>query len=350
MNRVHLMRTTVLAVVLMLMAGCGYKNSPVPPESVVPQPIEDLRYTVSDQGVSLTWSFPVKSIRGKILEDISSFELYRAEIALDDYCGGCPIPFGKPLEIAGGAPLDQQVRRVARYESNLLRSGHRYFFKVRSRTSWWATSGDSNIVSFVWYQPAAAPTDLQAVAGDGEISLNWQPVTALTDGSAPVGEIRYQVMRSVGGKDFSPIGEVQRATTFIDRAVQNGTRYFYTVQSMMVYRDELVNGGVSSAVAAVPVDLTPPLPPAGVTAVATDVGVKVFWERNSDADLGGYRVYRRAADQDDYQFLGTVSPEYTLYDDRKVSPGVRYYWAVSAFDQATPANESAVSREATIRN
>jgi fibronectin type 3 domain-containing protein len=119
---------------------------------------------------------------------------------------------------------------------------------------------------------------------------------------------------------------------------------------MMEYRGELVNGGISPEVAVIPLDLTPPLPPAGVTAVATDVGVKVFWDKNSEADLGGYRIYRRAADRDDYQLLGSVGPEYNLFVDQGAADGGRYYWAVSAVDQASPANESIFSREATIRN
>lgn len=353
MNRQRMLtvlQMAMLAMLAMVAAGCGYKTPPVPPESVVPAAIGDLRSTLNDKGVRLTWSYPLKTIRGKDVAEISGFELFWAEIPLEEYCGGCPIPFARPLEIAGGPTLDGQQRRVATFESDQLRSGHKYFYKVRSRASWLAASADSNIVSFVWYQPAMAPAGVQAVAGDREASLSWQPVTSLVDGRPVVGAISYQVFRSLGGKEYAAVGSPQTTTSFVDRQLQNGSKYFYTVQSMMAYRDEQVTGGMSPEVAVVPVDLTPPLPPTGVTAVATDAGVKIFWDKSDETDLGGYQVYRRAADSDNYQLLGSVGPEYNLFVDQQKSGGDRFYWAVTAVDQATPANESVVSREATIRN
>ncbi len=339
----------VLCVTMLLMGGCGYKNAPVPPANVVPKAINDLRYKLDENGVELTWSYPDKTIKKTPLDDISSFELYRAEIPIEDYCASCPIPFGEPLELDGGSPVDGTVRRKASYQSSLLRAGHKYFFKVRSRTSWWADSGDSNIVTFVWFQPTAAPEGLTATPGDGQVSLRWQPVTSLNDGSSVEYAIKYQVLRSTGGKDFEKLGEPVTATEYVDRQVLNGLRYYYTVQSVMVIKDDFVNGGTSKTVAATPIDLTPPLPPVGVHVVRTGLGIKVFWDKSDASDIDAYRVYRRAASKDSYELLGEVEPEYTLFVDSKAGAGERYYYAVTAIDLATPPNESKKSKEATVR-
>lgn len=333
----------------LLMAGCGYKNPPIPPQSVVPKPINDLLFTVEDDGVQLSWSYPVETIKGSTIEDISAFELFRAEIPLEEYCGSCPIPFGEPMELDGGSPLDGELRRRATYDSSLLRSGHKYFFKVRSRTSWWASSDDSNIITFLWFQPAEAPVGVEALPGDRQVTLSWQPVNTLSDGSPATMPIRYQLLRSVGGKELAKIGDLLSTTSFVDRQVLNGKKYFYAVQSMMDHEGELVNGGVSDKVAVTPVDLTPPLPPSGVTAVRTGVGIKIFWDRSDESDIAGYRVYRRAADKDSYESLGEVKSEYTLFVDSNAGDSVRYYYAVTAFDQSSPPNESTKSREATVR-
>jgi uncharacterized protein len=339
----------VLAVFLLLMGGCGYKNQPVPPASVVPKAITDLLYKLDENGVHLRWSYPVKTIRGSAIDDISSFELYRAEIPIEDYCANCPIPFGEPLELDGGSPIDGKVRRKASYDSSLLKAGYKYFFKVRSRTSWWAASKDSNIITFVWSQPALAPVGVTATAGDGQVSLQWQPVTTFADGSAVSNDIKYQVRRSTGGSTFEKLGEPVSATNYVDRQVLNGLRYFYTIQSITAINDDVVRGGISKTVAAIPMDLTPPLPPLGVTAVRTGVGIKIYWDKSDAADVNGYRVYRRAANKDSYQFLGEVAPEYTLFVDSKAGDKVRYYYAVTAIDLATPPNESEKSKEATVR-
>lgn len=330
-------------------AGCGYKNPPVPPQSVVPKPIDDLIFSVGNDGMQLTWSYPVQTIKGSPIENISGFELFRAEIPLEEYCGSCPIPFGEPMEIDGGSPFDGELRRKATYSSSLMRSGHKYFFKVRSRTSWWASSDDSNIITFLWFQPAEAPVGVQASPGDRQVTISWQPVSKLSDGSAAMMPIKYQLLRSVGGKDLVKIGDLLSGTSFVDRQVLNGKKYFYAVQSMMDHQGELVTGGVSEKVAVIPVDMTAPVPPSGVTAVRTGVGIKIFWDRSDESDIAGYRVYRRAANTGSYKRLGEVKAEYTLFVDANAGDDVRYYYAVTAIDQSSPPNESDKSREATVR-
>ncbi len=337
-----------LGASFLLTGGCGFKNMPVPPASVVPQAIDDLRYTVKDKGVQLTWSFPVKTIKGSVLDDISSFQLFRAEIPLEDYCGSCPVPFAEPMKVNGGAPLDGETRRKVVFDSNLLRTGYKYFFKVRSRNSWFADSADSNIITFVWFDPAAAPGKVTVTPGDRQISLAWQPVALKTAGKDL--SVKYQVLRRLDGKEYTKIGDPQAGTNYIDRQVANNQKYFYSVQTLTEYKNELAEGGVSKEEATAPIDLTPPVSPTGVTAVRADTGIKVFWDRNTAPDLAGYRVYRRTADKDAYEMLGQVAPAITLFVDSKAGEDVRYYYAITALDGATPANESSKSKEATIRN
>ena len=333
---------------ILLAGGCGFKNKPVPPDSVVPQAIDDLQYTVQEKGAQLTWSYPVKTIRGGVIEDISSFELFRAEIPLAEYCGSCPIPFAAPVSVGGGSPVDGQTRRKVVYDTGLLRSGHKYFFKVKSRTSWFADSDDSNIITLVWFDPAAATAKVTAVPGDRQIALSWQPV-ALKNGAAD-STVKYQVLRSLDAKEFTKIGDPQAVTSYTDRQVMNGQKYVYTVQTLTDYKNELAQGGISKEITATPIDLTPPLPPSGVTAIRTDAGIKVFWDRSEAADLAGYRIYRRAADKDTHEMIGKVEPNFNLFIDNKAGEEIRFYYAVTAIDGATPANESGKSKETTVRN
>jgi fibronectin type 3 domain-containing protein len=352
MNMTSMVRVTgtlLLGASFLFAGGCGYKDLPVAPASVVPEPIGDLLYKVSEKGLELTWSYPVKTIQGSPITDIASFDLYRSAVPLADYCGGCPIPFGKAIEVDGGVVFDAKLRRQKSYTSSDLQSGYKYFYKVQSRTSWLAASEDSNIVTFVWYQPAKEPTGLVATAGDRKVALKWNGVTELSDGSALDNPMKYQIMRSAGGKDFVKVGEPLTTTSYTDKQVRNGLKYFYTVQSLMVLGDELVEGAATKAIAVSPKDMTPPVALSGVTAVGTGVGTKIFWDKSSASDIAGYRVYRRAADKDSYEFLGQVAPEFKLYVDKHAAGDIRYYYAVTAVDGSKPANESKKSREATVR-
>lgn len=328
--------------------GCGYKTLPVPPETIVPKAIEDLRYSVDEKGVTLSWSYPLETIKGTDLTDIASFELYRAVVALDSYCATCPIPFGEPIIVPGGM-TGGEGRRKGTYESALLRSGEKYFFKVRSRTSWWAASADSNIVTFVWHMPAKAPVGLQAVGGDRLVRLQWQPTTQLMDGQQLDLPVHYQLLRSLDGKTFTELGAAGQETNSADASVQNGQTYFYKVQSVLQVDGNAVGGGISEMATAVPVDLTPPESPTGLTVVATGKGFKIFWDNSTASDLQGYHVYRRAADQKKRERIADVPAIYAIYEDNDAPADGSFYYSVTAYDSMTPANESKPSAEATVR-
>lgn len=332
-----------------LVGGCGYKNPPVPPESVVPKPIVSLRYKVDSSGVELTWPYPVETIKGTPIQEIDSFEVYRAVVPAKEYCPTCPIPFGEPVKLPGGAVTEETVRK-ATYQESLLRSGHKYFYKVRSRTSWWASSSDSNIVSFSWHTPAKPPQDLKIEDKGEKLVLTWQPVTELIDGSGVEMPMKYQVLRSKAGEAFVPLGKPVEATQFEDKKIQQGNKYFYKVQSLMVMEDDFAKGGVSDVADIVPKDMIAPSVVTGVTAVRSGSGIRVIWDSSLAADIAGYKIYRRQEQQKGATLLGEVSSTYTIYVDNNVPKDVEVFYSVTAFDHAEPPNESKRSKEATLRH
>lgn len=343
----RLVGSILVIMTLFIVGGCGYKNEPVAPNRIVPKAIEDLQYTIDEKGVKLTWSYPIETIKGTDIVDIDSFDLYRAVIPLQDYCKNCPIPFGDPIEVPGGVTTEEE-RRIATYESSLLRPGHKYFFKVRSRNSWWASSADSNIVSFVWNVPVKAVDSVTVRGGDSSIMLSWSPVTSYIDDSPVDGPVKYQILRSLGGKGFEKIGDPIGTTTYTDRNVAAAKKYFYKIQSIMEFDGNVISGGISDSFSAMAVDRTPPDAPTGVTAVRTGKGIKVFWNRIDDAE--NYRIYRRKADEGALKMIGEVKGIYTIFEDTTASEDISYFYSVTAVDRAQPGNESAKSAEATIRH
>ncbi len=339
---------TILLAGTLLSGGCGYKTDPVPPQTVVPKAIEDLRYSLDDKGARLTWSYPVETVSGKSIDHILSFELYRAEMPLADFCGGCPIPFGEPLELPGGASGVEE-RNTMEYLSGMLRSGNKYFFKVRSRTSWWAAGADSNIVSFVFHTPAGAPAHLEAVPAESSVRLSWSPVTTLVDGSPADLPLSYQVMKSRDGKQYVETGAaLQEKTVYVDQDVESGATYHYMVRSNMLYENDLIDGSVSEPVSVRVMDRVPPPVVTGVTVVASATDVRIFWDRVDVDDLAGYRVYRRVDGASGVVKIGEVGATQTIYVDNEPPLDASVYYAVTAFDRE--GNESKKSDEATTRH
>jgi len=341
--------SAVLFAVIVTMTGCGFKTDPVAPQEVVPRPIDDLSYSIDETGVTLRWTFPEKSVNGDDLAEIYSFDLFRAAVPIEDLCDNCPIPFGEPIEIPGGETAESGKRRIGEYNTTLLRSDHKYFYKMRSRISWWAASTDSNIVSFIWKVPPSVPQELTVKSADSKIMLSWQPVTTLIDGSTVDQKVFYQVSRSDGGKEFRTLGEPISVTQYSDIDVVNGKTYFYKVQSLMMLGKDRISGGVSEIVEASPIDMTPPDVPTGVRATATTAGNRVYWDRPDDMSVAGHRVYRRVVGQGAAEQIGEVGMPSSIFLDEAVPENATVYYSVTAIDGAEPANESKASTEVTVR-
>jgi fibronectin type 3 domain-containing protein len=79
--------------------------------------------------------------------------------------------------------------------------------------------------------------------------------------------------------------------------------------------------------------------PGGLHAAAAPNSIELAWERNTEPDLAGYRLYRAAADGA-FEKIAEVS-QVPSYSDHKVEHGKTYRYAVSAVDQS--GNESARS-------
>ncbi|MFH1020731.1 MAG: fibronectin type III domain-containing protein [Pseudomonadota bacterium] len=328
-------------------SGCGKKTRPVPPETVMPAPISDLGYQLDEKGVALSWSYPRQTVEGTRLPyRIEKFVLLRAVIPSKDYCPDCPIPFGPPIEITAESSDHGRVS----YQETLLRPNHRYVYRVRSKAGWFVSSDDSNTVSVLWDTPLLAPANFKAEEGDKALTLRWQPPAGLLDGTIVSGPIRYQLFRSTdGGETFTEMpGDPIEGLAYTDKGLRNGKAYLYKVRAMRLHAGTVAAGMSSPVINAMPRDLMPPAPPQKVRAVATGTGVKIIWETVAEPDLAGFRIYRRSARNPAPERIGEVGGAGLSYLDAKPPRGRGlWYYSVTAFDQARPANESTSSMEAT---
>jgi len=88
-------------------------------------------------------------------------------------------------------------------------------------------------------------------------------------------------------------------------------------------------------------DLVPPAAPQALYSVTGDGQVSLYWVKNTDADLAGYRVYRGPAYAGPYTPLATTVT--TTYVDQGLTNGTTFFYAVAAYDAA--GNESELSVE-----
>jgi fibronectin type 3 domain-containing protein len=93
---------------------------------------------------------------------------------------------------------------------------------------------------------------------------------------------------------------------------------------------------IGEPVALTPVDTFPPAVPANLRAAAAPASIELAWDRDTEADLAGYRVYR-AEGSGEFARVAEVS-QIPTYSDSSIEHGKTYRYAVSAVDQA--GNES----------
>lgn len=107
-----------------------------------------------------------------------------------------------------------------------------------------------------------------------------------------------------------------------------------------------VEGPASAPGCATPRDTFPPPAPTALAAVAGAGVIGLIWDAAEVPDLGGYLVLRGVAPGEPTTPLTPEPIAATSFEDRSVTPGVRYVYVVVAVDSATPVNRSAPSNRA----
>jgi hypothetical protein len=132
-----------------------------------------------------------------------------------------------------------------------------------------------------------------------------------------------------------------------DMAFSFGTVYLYSVRSVISYGADQVESGDSNLITVNAKDIFPPAAPQSLVGVVTPAAngmpayVELTWGINSESDLAGYIVYRSDAADTPGQRVNTEVLPAPTYRDESVQPGRRYFYRVTAVDQA--GNESTSS-------
>jgi endonuclease I/fibronectin type 3 domain-containing protein len=183
--------------------------------------------------------------------------------------------------------------------------------------------------------PPSAPGLLQAVAGDGEVLLDW-PDNLESD---LAGYNIYRATDPANGPWTVLNSSLLSASDYLDENVVNGTTYYYVVTA----KDDAGNESTPSNVAeATPNDAQAPAAPGLLIATAGNAQVSLDWPDNSDADFAGYNIYRAVdATNGPWTLLNGALLPASDYLDTAVTNGVTYYYVVTAKDAA--GNESSPS-------
>ncbi len=127
-----------------LLAGCGRKAPPEPPQGTRPAKVNDLSYSMSGNTIKLSWTVP-RGDEKKTLP-ISGFLVYRSmQNVIEKECPNCPLRFVEvgdvPVPAAGGGATPVVFVQT-------IEPGYRYVYKVVAYTDEGRRGRDSNQVDF----------------------------------------------------------------------------------------------------------------------------------------------------------------------------------------------------------
>ncbi|HTQ62229.1 MAG TPA: glycoside hydrolase family 44 protein [Candidatus Solibacter sp.] len=174
----------------------------------------------------------------------------------------------------------------------------------------------------------AAPSGLQATAGNAQVNLTW---------SASSGATSYHVKRgTTSGGPYTQVS-APTAANFTDTGLTNGTTYFYVV-SALNSAGESANSSQASAA-----PIAPGLPPAAPTGLqATSGNAQIGFTWNASTGATSYHLKRATTTGGPYAQV--AAPTSTSYTDTGLTNGTTYYYVVSALNAAgESANSTQVS-------
>ena len=169
-----------------------------------------------------------------------------------------------------------------------------------------------------------APTGLNAVGGDQQITLSW---------SASGGVSSYCIYRSEtpGGESGDPI-DVVDSTTYVDIRLTNGITYYYKVKAQNL-------GGLSNFSPEISALAGISAPPTGLIATAGESSVSLKWDAAPGAS--GYSVFRGTTPGgEDLQNPVASALENPAFTDSGLANGHAYYYVVTATNQYGSSNSS----------
>ena len=317
------MRLPVVALALTSLCGCGYIGEPLYPALNIPVRIVDLAAIERGNKLEIRFTIPALTTEGLAVRSVGVIDLRVGPSPVGEFqtdrwaASAVPVTVSspeKPQSMQAIGPIKGFVGKTVIVGVRIAGAKGRY-------SAW------SNLVTVPIEPPLATPTNVLAEGVPEGVRVHWSGPEAA----------KFKVFRAPDGESKPTQLGTSDEPIYLDTTSEYGKTYIYYVQAIH-------NQAESDVAETQPLptkDTFAPAVPAGLTASAGVTSIELAWERNTETDLKGYRIYRAVADGT-FRVLANV--DVPTYSDTKVEPGKRYRYQVTAFDQE--ANESSPSSEA----
>ncbi len=221
--------------------------------------------------------------------------------------------------------IDNSDQDTTAYTIADLTNGTTYTLAVRAVNA--TGDGTASIVSATPASTPAAPTNLSATPGDGQVELTWDDPSDDTI-------TKYQYSTD-GGTGFNDIDNSdQDTTTYTIADLANGTTYTLAVRAVNATGD-----GTASIVSATPAST--PATPTNLSATPGDGQVELTWDDPSDDTITKYQYSTDGGTG--FNDIDNSDQDTTAYTIADLTNGTTYTLAVRAVNATGDGTASIVS-------
>jgi len=166
------------------------------------------------------------------------------------------------------------------------------------------------------------------------VVLTWDSPRENFDGSALRSLAGFRVFRAEKGSPFQPLTPMPvPETKFRDGQFLFGRTYLYVVRAAASRAEPFDESSDSLPLEVTAKDVFPPGAPSGLTALPGEDFISLAWDPRPEADLAGYRVWRREEGASEFKEISIQLLVETTFLDRTAEKNKRYEYAVTAEDQ-----------------
>src|SRR6266850_2303544 len=219
---IRIVAIACLATLPIVLLGCGsYGANGKGGGTAPPAPPTGLMATAGNAQVSLSWSVST----------------------------GATLYYVKRATTSGGPYTQISSPAATTYTDTGLTNGTEFFYVVSAYNSAGpsANSAEVNATPTAPPVPPPAPANLQATAGNAQVSLTW---------NASAGATSYHLRRSTtNGSGYTQIA-APTAANYVDTGRTNGTTYYYVVTALNSAGESAISAQASATPANVAADVT----------------------------------------------------------------------------------------------
>ncbi len=341
----------------LLLAGCAAQGPPQPPRLEKPEPITDLAGAQIGRGIEISFTLPRLATDGERLTKPLEIEIFRSVIPPGQTTPDKP-PSSTPWVTLGPEDLARQTRGdkivlTKQFSDQEFRqwSGATLDFWARGVTRGLRhrpiASELSNRTETGLLDVSGPVERVEIIPQEKALELRWSapPAGEPQHGAGILSGYRIYKSSSAASNSLQLIAETS-ATTYVDRNFEFNHTYRYKVRAVFRDKAHIAETADSQVAQITPRDIFPPQAPRGLSGIYTGTAVELIWTANSEADLGGYNVYRREAGGSSTR-LNRELIQTPVYRDGQAQPGRGYFYRVTAVDLSN--NQSQPSAETEVQ-